>query len=238
MMSMQLLKRYPVTILVALVAGLAWVSPGLSGWLELDFGLVRSGQWWRIWTGHLTHYDGNHLFWDLLMFVVLGAVCEDVHRHRFAIGMTIMMAGIAGVVAFWSSDVHLYRGLSGIDTGLFVWFVSDQFVRCWRQKDRRTAMAWFASVAGLLGKLGYEATTGQTLFVDSANFTPLVESHLAGAALGLLCAITNAKRGHATNNESRYDRPLWGRSVKYDRALSDGMTSNLNGAKRLHHGQS
>ena len=176
------LKRFPVTILISLAALFAYASPALTAWLQLDFAAVADGQWWRIWSGHISHFGGHHLFWDLLMFAVLGAVCEGRHPRYFGIATAVMMAGISLAIGVGCEQIATYRGLSGLDTGLFVWFIADQ---CWqsvRRHDRLAALLWLAPAAGLTGKLLLEAATGQTLFVDSSEFVPLVESHLAGAA--------------------------------------------------------
>ena len=178
------LKKYPVTIAIAVLALLAFASPMLTAWLQLDFTAVADGQWWRMFTGHLTHFGGHHLFWDLLMFVVLSAACERQHRRHFGIATVFMMAGISLGIWVFCDDITVYRGLSGLDTGLFVWFVSDQCRQSFRQRDRVTMLLWLAPLAGLVGKLLFEAITGQTLFVDSSTFKPLVEAHLAGAVLG------------------------------------------------------
>ena len=175
------------TIVVAVLAVLAGAIPGLARFLEIDLVLIGEGQWWRVWTGHLTHYDGNHLFWDLLMFVVLGQACERMSQGRFPLGLAIMSSGVTASLWLWCDGIHTYRGLSGIDTGLFVWLVAEHSRRNWLRGERRNAVLWSGAVTCLVGKLIYEATTGQTLFVDSSNFTPLVESHLAGAAFGLVC---------------------------------------------------
>ena len=188
-MNASLLRTYPVTIAVAVIALLAWACPTLTLWLQLDFNAVADGQWWRIWTGHLTHYDGNHLFWDLIMFAVLAGACEHRHPRPFALAIAVMIAVISAAIGYLCEQVSVYRGLSGIDTGLFVWFVADQCRDCWRSRDRVSAMLWLSLSMGLIGKLLYEVTTGQILFVDASGFTPLVESHLAGAAIGLICFV-------------------------------------------------
>jgi rhomboid family GlyGly-CTERM serine protease len=188
-MIIQLFKNYRVTLLISLLAVLAWACPLLTDAMQLDYTLVADGQWWRIWTGHLTHYDGGHLAWDLLMFAVLAAACEREHPQWFAIALFMMMAGVTAVIAVGCPDVRVYRGLSGLDTGLFVWLVADQCRRCWKDRDHLAATLWLATVGGLIGKLIYEAATGATLFVDASNFTPLVQSHLAGALFGSICAL-------------------------------------------------
>lgn len=198
-------QTYRWTLVVSVLALLAWAIPSLGLWLELDYALVAEGQWWRIWTGHLTHYDGNHLFFDLLMFAVLGAACERANPRGYPLALIAMMAGVSFAIAWFCDGINVYRGLSGVDTGLFVWLVADQCHQCWREGRFRFAAIWMFAVSGLLGKLVFEAATGQTLFVDSSDFTPLVESHLAGAGIGVLAhvvaVIGNGMIGIGTTGE-------------------------------------
>lgn len=188
-MVRSLYRSCPVTIVVSLVVLVIHFSPTLTQWLQLDFAAVASGQWWRIWTGHLTHYGGQHLFWDLLMFTAFGIACERKHRGRFVPFTALMAAGISSAIFWWCPDIGSYRGLSGLDTGLFLWFIVDQCRECWLGRDRLGAGLWLLPAVGLIAKLSYEAATGQVLFVDAGAFTPLVESHCAGAALGLICSV-------------------------------------------------
>ncbi|WP_068141380.1 rhombosortase [Roseimaritima ulvae] len=204
MMILSPLKRYPITIATAAFALLAFASPTLTAWLQLDFAAVADGQWWRIITGHMTHFGGHHLFWDLLMFVVLSAACERQHRRHFGIATLLMMAGISLAIRFFCDDIAVYRGLSGLDTGLFVWFVSDQCRQSLRQCDRLATLLWLAPLIGLVGKLLFEAITGQTLFVDSSTFEPLVEAHLAGAAIG--AALSYVRLSSLTNTRQRFEK--------------------------------
>ncbi len=181
----RIIKSCPVTCFVGLVAVMAWWIPESIVWLELDFAAVRDGQWWRIWTGHWTHFGGSHLFWDLVMFVALGSLCERMHRNWFGPAMVLMSVIIGAAIAVGCPEIGTYRGLSGIDTGLFVWFATDQAVQAWRQRRSHATATWSALLVGLAAKLTYETATGQTLFVDSSAFVPLVMSHLAGALAGL-----------------------------------------------------
>lgn len=187
-MPSSMLRTFPTTIIVAALSLLAFVSPMLSQLWQLEFDAVAGGQSWRLLTGHLTHYGGGHLFWDLLMFVVLAAACEGQHRRLFAPSLMLMAAGISVSLALLRSDITVYRGLSGVDTGLFVWFVADQAIGCLRRREPGTAALWLLPAVAVCGKLIFEIATGQTLFVDSSHFTPLVESHLVGAAIGLALA--------------------------------------------------
>ena len=199
-------SRFPTTILVASAALVAFAYPSVGSLCEVDFDLIGDGQWWRIFTGHFTHFDGSHLFWDLLMFVVLGVACESRHGRWFPFAMLAMATGITGAIAMTCNNINVYRGLSGIDTGLFVWFVIDQCCSHWSLQERATALLYLAPAIALVGKSIFEATTGQTLFVDSSSFTPLVQSHVAGAAIGASFAIG------ANSLSNRARRPLLRRS--------------------------
>ena len=201
-------RRCRFTLAIAAAAVAASIVPALTDVWALDFAELADGQWWRIWSGHWTHYDGNHLFWDLLMFVALSSACESRHPRIFLPAILAMMALVTFAVRVTCPDVTQYRGLSGIDTGLFVWFVADRARDAWRSHDQTKASLWLLPCFALVGKLIYEATTGNTLFVDSTNFSPLVESHLAGAGAGLWLGMGKKhKRRTAFNSRSRRARP-------------------------------
>ncbi len=181
------MRCFPVTVLIASLAIVAWLCPAVTALLELDFAAVAGGQWWRLLGGHVTHFGAEHLFWDLLMFVVLGAACERKHPRAFGIALGGLMLGTSIAIGVWCPAISSYRGLSGLDTALFVWFLADQIVASAQRTRWKAAMLWATPLVGLVAKLVFEAATGQTLFVDSAAFQPLVEAHLAGVVGGLVC---------------------------------------------------
>lgn len=201
--NFNMFKKYPTTIIVAALAVAAFAFPSLTDAWQLDWRAIGNGQWWRLLTGHATHYGASHLFWDLLMFVVLSLACEAACgaareracRVRYALRLTIMMLGVSAGVGLFCKDIAIYRGLSGIDTGLFVWFVIDQARDAWQLAKRTVAIAWVIPLIGLIGKLVYEAATGDTLFVESGSFRPLVEAHLAGAVMGLMISVAGTYSG-------------------------------------------
>ncbi|SMP59057.1 rhomboid family GlyGly-CTERM serine protease [Neorhodopirellula lusitana] len=182
------LRQAPVTWLASAVAIAAFAFPSLTAALQLDFAAVDAGQWWRLLSGHLTHFGGDHLFWDLLMFIVLGAACERQHPWLYPIALTAMALGISATIALTCQDVTNYRGLSGIDTGLFVWFIATQIRQSLADRDRTFTTFWTAAGVLLTAKLLYESTTGEILFVNAEGFIPLVESHLSGAVFGAIFA--------------------------------------------------
>jgi hypothetical protein len=98
-------------------------------------------------------------------------------------------------VMFACSDISEYRGLSGIDTGLFAWLTITQLRTSLAGRDRYFAAFWATSGLLLIGKLGFEMITGDVLFVQADGFKPILESHLAGTAVGALVALAIPTRG-------------------------------------------
>jgi rhomboid family GlyGly-CTERM serine protease len=194
-MIRKLIRRFPVTITVSLLALLIHLVPMLNEWLQLDFDAVANGQWWRVWTGHVTHFGGEHLFWDLLMFMGLAGACEQLRPRQIVPALILMAGGISLAVQWFCTDIATYRGLSGIDTGLFVWFAGMRLVASVNARDLATGLLWALPSVGLVGKLLYEAVTGQTLFVDSSGFVPLVTAHLAGVVIGLVLCLADLSQG-------------------------------------------
>lgn len=176
------------TVLVTIFALLIFLVPGLCHLLEVDWSKVAEGELWRLITGHLTHYDSGHLFWDLSMFAGLGLCCERRSVPQTAACIAGSMGLISVLLPWISPEIGSYRGLSGVDSGLFVLLLMQLAV------DGMTRREWMwialpsLGLAAFLGKISYEHLTGATLFVDSAaaGFVPLPAAHLLGAAIGLV----------------------------------------------------
>lgn len=180
---------YPLTLLITAITLVAAMIPSVTARLQLDMAATLDGQWWRVWTGHTTHYDGSHLFYDCLMFVVLSAWLERQYQRLHWIAVLLMMPIISVVIWATCPDITVYRGLSGLDTGLFVALAGSEAIQAWGRSEWKRAGAWSVPLIGLIGKLIYESISGDTLFVDSSGFRPLVQSHIAGAVCGLVYAV-------------------------------------------------
>ncbi len=188
-MILQQIEKFRFTILVTVATLVCSIVPEIASSWTLSFGQVADGEWWRLWTGHCTHYGASHLFWDLLMFILLAGVCEQRYPRQFPLVLLAIMGSLGFAVWWWCPEVGQYRGLSGVDTGLFLWFIGDRIYSSWTTRPSLEVGAWAFLAIALLGKLGYEAATGQTMFVDASDFQPLVESHLAGAFGGAVFGI-------------------------------------------------
>lgn len=190
-----LLRSIPNTATVTLVAVAAFFLPSAEGFLELTRDTLDSGQWWRLLTGHLAHCSASHLFWDVLMFAGLGAWVErELGARRFLLFLGMQALAVSFVVlATLPPHLATYRGLSGLDSGLFVAAV------LLLRPQLRPNLAWLPTVLLLLflGKSLWEVFTGTALFVTDSTFEPVPSAHLAGAAaaFGLMLGIRITHHG-------------------------------------------
>jgi len=191
--NLQNISKVPVTASVGFAALVVALLPGLGELLQYDRAAIAGGEVWRLASCYLVHWSADHLCWDWLMFVVLGAVCEMRNPWRMR---SCLVAGIAAVsaVVYWGFPaIEVYRGLSGLDSALFTLLATDLFNEARREGDK----LWLFLTGGLLAAFGaktiYEAITGQAFFVDqqAAKFVTLVFDHVAGAVVGVVISLVS-----------------------------------------------
>ena len=175
------------SLLLTAAAALVYPAPGLSALLEYDRLALHGGELWRLLTCHWTHVSFEHLLWDALTFLFLGAACERRNRPRFLAAVVCSAIVIPLSVRLALPGLRYYRGLSGIDSALFA-LLAVLFLREKAQSRglRRSVVVIFFTA--FLGKIGFEAITGMTVFVDNAGtgMVPVPLAHLVGAAAGIL----------------------------------------------------
>jgi rhomboid family GlyGly-CTERM serine protease len=184
--SISLLRSVWFTIVLAAAAAVLAACPAGSSWLEFDREAVYGGQLWRIITCHLTHCNLDHLLWDVLALVVLGAMCERRSRSRYLMCLAACSAAIPAALLVVQPELLCYRGLSGLDTGLFALLAVGLLWDKSQERDWLGLSLIGLSLAGFAGKIAFELTTGNTVFVDSAaaGFTAVPLAHLVGLAVG------------------------------------------------------
>jgi hypothetical protein len=172
------LGPYRLTLLFAGVAAGLFFMEALSHmatWQRADpIGL-------QLWTGHLVHWSGGHLFWDLLTFTLLACFIEVTDRRLLI--RTLLIAPPVILATVWLMEDHVvYRGLSGLDCALYT-----ALVVLARKRQWIGPVATILAVGLFIGKIAYEVVTGTTLFVaDLPNgISPVPWAHLSGAIIGL-----------------------------------------------------
>ena len=177
---MKKINFFPV-LLISAVTVLIFLSGSLTELFELN----KYCEWWQVWrliTGHFTHWGAEHLFYDLGMFTVLGLICVNINRKAFYI-LIFVIPFISSLIILNFSGITCYRGLSGIDTGLFTFLSLELIRRFIKNKKYISAGTAVLAVTMLLLKTCYEASTGNMIFV-SEGFTLCISAHLTGIVCG------------------------------------------------------
>ncbi|GMU24687.1 MAG: hypothetical protein AMXMBFR13_47600 [Phycisphaerae bacterium] len=78
---------------------LIWFSPAATAALQYERTGLAAGELWRIVSCHLTHFSLEHLFWDVIMFAAVGALCERRSPRRFL--ACLAGAGVVIPAAAW-----------------------------------------------------------------------------------------------------------------------------------------
>lgn len=187
-------RSLPVTCLVTLSATAAHLLPELTELLVIELAEPLAQSPHR-WLGcHLIHWSANHFLWDIAMFVVLSAWCEL--RWPSAARVTLLLSALIiplGIIA-WQPEILSYRGLSGVDTGLFALLATRSAGESVRSGDRLGSWLFGGLLVALIAKLWFEFHTGTVLFVSADNFVPLPLAHLLGAGVGILTAASSLAR--------------------------------------------
>lgn len=188
----EFLKSIPVTLGLTTAAILLFVFPEFGDLLEYDTSSLPLQQPIQ-WLGcHLLHWSSSHLFWDLGMFALLGAICERIDFKRYG-GLLLLAAfAIPVSVAFSNPELSTYRGLSGLDTALFAMATVHLGLERLKDKDTAGLLIYVALFLAMTFKIGNELTSGTTRFVEGNEFTPVPIAHAVGAVLGCLIALVRS----------------------------------------------
>jgi len=180
-----------VTLILVAVAVVLMPLETLSAWLEYDRSAVAGGQLWRIVTCQLTHCSWEHLFWDAAALAVIGWVLQRDHRRAMLACVGLATLLIPLVVHFTMPEIATYRGLSGIDSALFVLLAVTLLRESRADGDRVWTAACGLLLAGFAAKTGFELATGSTLFVNAqqSGMLPVPLVHVVGGLLGVVCSV-------------------------------------------------
>jgi rhomboid family GlyGly-CTERM serine protease len=174
---------------------IALLPQSFAAALQYDRTRILSGELHRLLTCHWTHWSGEHFAWDAITFLALGIACERRSRARFPAVVGLCAFAVPLGLLLVLPNLHVYRGLSGIDTALFGFLA----VGVLRDSIRRGSRAG-AAVAGLFIvafaiKTCVEFFSGVTVFVDArlADFAPVPLAHLLGFAAGAGVALAPSR---------------------------------------------
>ena len=180
------LKTIPLTLSISIVTLIVFAFPALAEALEFHTSIDSLDQRIQLFGCHLLHWTNEHLFWDLTMFAVLGAICERLNRSAYALALLASATLIPPIASLFHPDIETYRGLSGIDSALFGLAVISMGLECIRRGDRAGSLTYIGLLGAMILKIGHELVTGNTFFVESAGFSPVPVAHVVGGTIGVL----------------------------------------------------
>lgn len=185
-------RRIPcVSLLLVAVSLVTYFVTPLATLLQFDRTAIAAGEVWRVVTCHLTHWSLDHLVWDAGAVLVLGLLCEVPYRRAFAwclAGSAVLVPLAVGTLI---PEMNTYRGLSGIDSALFTLLAVTMLGESLTARRYTWAALSGAVLLAFAAKIGFEYTTGATLFVDSAatNMVPVPLAHVVGGIVGGVCGL-------------------------------------------------
>ncbi|NWF37830.1 hypothetical protein F3F96_01560 [Mariprofundus sp. NF] len=155
---------------VALLCWLVWFLPeAYQAALVYDSNAAVAGEWWRLWSGHLTHYTLSQLIADSGLVALLGLVLHRViSPYLFAISIIVALPLISLLLLWLVPEMNSYRGASGL-----------------------AAMLWF--MVGL--HLIVQAKSGSVPIWIGPLFILLLIAKVAGEALALFPALSELPAG-------------------------------------------
>lgn len=182
--GMHFLRAHITTATVTIVAVAAFLFPAAADLMDLKPDLVSQGQVWRLITAHLTHCELSHLFWDVLVFAILGAWAERQLGSRRLACLLFSVSAVLGVTLWRLLPEHMasYRGLSGVDCVLVV-LLSLHLIATLKGRLRIVPVL---ALMGLVAKTCLEGSNGRAIFADDHLMEVVPLAHWGGAALGAL----------------------------------------------------
>jgi len=184
-----------MTLLLALPALVAAISPTLATALQYDRGAVAAGEGWRLLSSHWVHWSPDHLLWDLGAFLGLGALCELRDRRSYLVCLLVSVFAIGLGVHWFQPQLSLYRGLSGLDSALLVLLaVSLLMKRRGAGTIAQVAIARSGPALALVlfaAKVVFELNSGGAVFVKAEGLDIVVVplAHVLGGLVGVLVAV-------------------------------------------------
>jgi len=140
------------------------------------------GEVWRLWTGHLVHYDFRHFLTNAIAIVVPIALTDRRSRRSIVLSMTFI-APMISLALLTGAHFDEYRGASAL--ALAIWVASAlTLLRAQSASDRHTGAALITLA---IGKLAFETAGAGHLWTEVA---PLPLAHVAGAIAGVIAFVS------------------------------------------------
>jgi len=115
-------------MLFAFACWAVWsLSPAHIELLAYDRQAILDGEWWRLWSSHLTHYSRLQLIADSTALFFLGLILQYYIRFlHLLIGLAFAMPLMMWLLLVFVPEVQMYRGATGV--AAMCWMISSWFL--------------------------------------------------------------------------------------------------------------
>ena len=170
-----------MVIIVALLSLTAFIFDASYGELLVyQRNLISQGEYWRLFTGHFFHTNGNHLLLNLAALAMLWTL----HGHFYTFKSYSLLFLFSSLLCslglfFYTPSIIQYVGLSGVLHGFFVWGALMDI----KNKDK-TGYLLFVGVCLKIAHEQFYGASSDVMNLIEANVA--IDAHLWGAVAGLL----------------------------------------------------
>ena len=187
-------RQIPVLTLglISILVGLYFLVPDRT-LLYFSADEIAGGQTWRIVSGHFTHADLQHLWWNIIGLAVLGTMLE---RHSRGYWWASLVTGIIAVSVLLLSpfsQLENYCGLSGVLNTLLL-------VLIWLEWRISRSGLMIVIAIGSIAKVAVEIYLGESLLTN-ISWPPYAWSHAAGLAGGVIIIWLQNSHGLLLNSD-------------------------------------
>jgi rhomboid family GlyGly-CTERM serine protease len=171
-------------LIVFFIAFIAFIfDQQLADILIYNRSLATQGEYWRFISGHFLHTNANHFMLNAAAVVLLWALHGQYYSHKNYLITFMTSAIICGLGIHWYSlDITLYVGLSGVLHGFFVWGALMDIKH--REKSG------YLLLIGVVLKIIHEQFYGASVEVESLiESSVATDAHMFGAIGGLIAFI-------------------------------------------------
>ncbi len=173
-----------LVLTAALLAFVVQLVPAWRGALLYDHAAIGRGEWWRLWSGHFTHFGWPHFLVDTGLLLIVGYFSEFRHPWFTRLGLVLMPLFVSASMYLLEPDMARYAGLSALNLGLLVYVA----VLGWR--NDWTDWFWPAVLAAYVGELALEyfhgGQGGGAIRFDDPGVRIATGAHVASAVYALL----------------------------------------------------
>lgn len=164
-------------------AGEYFIGDSITQALIYHRELIKQGEFWRLFTGHLLHTNGFHLLLNLAALIMLWALHGRFYTIKNYCSLFVFCTVATSMGIFYGSPSLIqYVGLSGVLHGIFVFGAIMDIV----VKDKTGYLLF----VGVFVKVVHEQIYGASTDVsDLIEASVAIDAHLWGAISGLVFTV-------------------------------------------------